>query len=59
MIMQRPYVLKKRTVSEYVAQSQGLVNMENLESHKTQGTSWIDKGLLVSYNWICSTALIS
>jgi hypothetical protein len=47
MIMECPYVLKERTVSEYVkglyvVQSQGLVNMETLVSHKTCGTSWLD-----------------
>jgi hypothetical protein len=50
--MEYLYVLE-RTVSEYVeglyvAQSQGLVNMETLESHKIWGISWLDKGLLVS-----------
>jgi hypothetical protein len=44
MIMEYPYVLKERTISEYVkgvyvAQSQGLVNMETLESHKMWGIS--------------------
>ena len=53
MIMECPYVLKERTVSGYVkglyvAQSQGLVNTETLESHKMWGTSWLDKSLLVS-----------
>jgi hypothetical protein len=44
MIMECPYVLKERAVSEYVkglhvAQSQGIVNMETLGSQKMWGNS--------------------
>jgi hypothetical protein len=54
--MDCPYVLKVRTVSEYVkelyvAHSQGFVNMETLESHKMWGDFLTRQGPVSFLKW--------